>query len=248
MHINCVAIREGGMNMYRYNNNQEVIGKYIDNLSDEYKTILKNTILEEKEDVYSRSVSNYLGIDNEIKMDFLSDLYKESLQNHILEIASHVVMILGIFFMIIALVIGFNEYEGVTITGTVIWVIGIILLKFKDLLKYNRIHTMRNDRAILNYCVIITWIELEIIAANIYSKSINSPGNSIISSFLHDNYINREEAECLRDFLRMRNNIIHDTNNRYKPKEINDMLKKVQTIIKKLKNNSTVHDKILNNG
>ena len=83
--------------MYRYNNNQEVIGKYIDNLSNEYKTILKNTILEEKEDVDNRSVNDYLGIKNEIKMDFLSDLYKESLQNHILEIASRVVMILGIF-------------------------------------------------------------------------------------------------------------------------------------------------------
>ena len=72
-------------------------------------------------------------------------------------------------------------------------------------------------------------------AADIYAESKLMPIHSIISKFLEDNYINKVEAERLREFLKMRNNIVHDTDNNYKTEEIKDALEGVESIINSLK-------------
>ena len=62
--------------MYK-NNNEDKIEKYLDDLAEEYKTLLLNRLLEVSGNIENLNVCDLLRIDNEIKRPFLSEYRRQ---------------------------------------------------------------------------------------------------------------------------------------------------------------------------
>ena len=147
-------------------------------------------------------------------------------------------------FLSICEIIDSVKSEGMVLLSLVITFMGVIMILMSEMYPnkwyYSNQKVSNNSeesRAILEYRVVSAWRELEGFATDIYSENIILPTGSIISSLLNDNYINQKEADFLKDFLKMRNNIVHDINNNYELDEMRNMLKRVQHIINKLNDN-----------
>lgn len=222
--------------------NEEKIERYLDDLADEYKELLLKRLLEVSGTIENLSVSELLRIDNEIKKPLLPDYRRHQRRQRVVLIAGMLYAIMGIMLLAMFEMIDSLRYDGMTLVALVITFLGLLMSLMSVMLPSSKYplgkHETRNtedDRAIWEYSVVKTWRELEGVAADIYTESKAMSTSSIISIFLQDNYINKGEAEMLREFLKMRNNIVHDTDNNYKLEEIKDMLKGVQSILNNLK-------------
>ena len=223
-------------------NNEEKIERYLDNLAVEYKELLLKRLLEVSGTIEDLSVSELLRIDTEIKKPLLADYWRRQRRQRIMLMAGMLYAIMGIMLLAMFEMIDSFRYDGMTLVALVISFLGLLMSLMsvmmpnsRSLLSKHETRSMEDNRALWEYGVVKTWRELEGIAADIYSESKTMPTYSIISKFLEDNYINKVEAERLREFLKMRNNIVHDTDNNYKLEEIKDALKAVESIINCLK-------------
>lgn len=222
--------------------NEEKIERYLDDLADEYKELLLKRLLEVSGTIENLSVSDLLRIDNEIKKPLLADYRRQQRRKRVILMAGMLYAIIGIMLLTMLEMVDSLRYDGMTLVALVITFLGLLMSLMSEMLpsskyfsgKHEAINT-EDDRALWEYSVVKTWRELEGIAADIYMDSKSTTTSSILSKFSQDNYINKDEAETLREFLKMRNNIVHDTDNNYKLQEIKDMLKGVQNIINNLK-------------
>ena len=229
--------------MYK-NNNEYKIEKYLDDLAEEYKTLLLNRLLEVSGNIENLNVCDLLRIDNEIKRPFLSEYRRQLRRKRVFQMSGVLYAIMGIMFLSICEIIDSVKSEGMVLLSLVITFMGVIMILMSEMYPnkwyYSNQKVSNNSeesRAILEYRVVSAWRELEGFATDIYSENIILPTGSIISSLLNDNYINQKEADFLKDFLKMRNNIVHDINNNYELDEMRNMLKRVQHIINKLNDN-----------
>ena len=88
---------------------------------------------------------------------------------------------------------------------------------------------------IYEYEVIATWRSLEGIVNDIsINENVKTP-RSIIDFLSQNHFIDENEHNILKDFLKMRNNIVHFNDNNYSSSEIKEMLDKVNKIIDKVK-------------
>lgn len=229
--------------MYK-NNNEDKIEKYLDDLAEEYKTLLLNRLLEVSGNIENLNVCDLLRIDNEIKRPFLSEYRRQLRRKRVFQMSGVLYAIMGIMVLSICEIVDSVKSEGMVLFSLVIIFMGVIMILMSEMYPnkwyYSNQKVSNNSeesRAILEYRVVSAWRELEGFATDIYSENIILPTGSIISSLLNDNYINQKEADFLKDFLKMRNNIVHDINNNYELDEMRNMLKRVQHIINKLNDN-----------
>lgn len=222
--------------------NEEKIERYLDDLADEYKELLLKRLLEVSGTIENLSVSDLLRIDNEIKKPLLADYRRQQRKKRVILMAGISYSIMGIMLLTMFEMVDSLRYEGMTLVALVITFLGLLMSLMSVMLPNSKNffgkHEVRNtedDRVLLEYSVVKTWRELEGVAADISMDSKAITTSSILSKFSQDNYINNDEAETLREFLKMRNNIVHDTDNNYKLQEIKDMLKGAQSIINNLK-------------
>lgn len=153
---------------------------------------------------------------------------------------------LGLVLLIVNYKYGPKKYDGfelITFTILMMSLTASLLAIFVRIRHDNVSHyigdRVDDKKVLLEYQVVKTWRDIEGIAADIYSDEKWRPYHSIIEKFLEDSYINRVEAEELKDFLKMRNNIIHDTNNNYDTKTMLNTLKEVEKIVDNLKKATT---------
>lgn len=222
--------------------NEDKIERYLDDLAVEYKELLLKRLLEVSGTIENLSVSELLRIDTEIKKPLLAEYRRQQRRQRAMLMAGMLYAIMGIMLLTMFEMIDSFRYDGVTLVALVITFLGLLMSLMsvmipnsKNPLSKHEPRSMEDNRAIWEYSVVKTWRELEGIAADIYAESKTMPTHSIISKFLEDNYINKVEAERLREFLKMRNNIVHDTDNNYKLEEIKNALKGVESIINSLK-------------
>lgn len=224
-------------------NKEDKIERYLDDLAIEYKELLLKRLLEVSGSIENLSVTDLLRIDTEIKKPLLADYRRQQRRQRTILMAGMVYAIMGIMILISFKMINSSfKYDGITLMALVITFLGLLMSLFSIMMpisKYplskHEIKSMANNRVMLEYSVVKTWRDLEGIAADLYTESKVMPTHSIISRLLEDNYINIVGAEKLRTFLKMRNNIVHDTNNNYALEEIETMLKEVDAIINSLK-------------
>lgn len=80
--------------------------------------------------------------------------------------------------------------------------------------------------------------KLRVIEGIVNDISINSQvktPRSIIQFLIENRFIDEDESTTLKEFLKVRNNIVHSTNNRYTTTELRTMLDDVDKIISKIK-------------
>ena len=78
------------------------------------------------------------------------------------------------------------------------------------------------------------WRELEGIVEDISITSQINTSNSVIKFLAENHFIDNNEFNILREFLKMRNNIVYATDIKYTTEELKQMLGERNLIINKL--------------
>lgn len=223
------------------NSNTEKIEKYLEELSEEYKDMLLKRLLETSDSIENLSVSELLRIDSEIKKSLILENQKTQYRQRTMISAGMIYAIMGIVLLMSFEMVDSFKYEGMNLFALVLTFLGFMISLVGLMLPNNKLLSSRrvakkkqDDKSLLEYKVVKTWRALEGIATDIYTEREALSISSIISMFLEDGYIDIYEAKTLKGFLKMRNSIVHDTDNNYSQDEILRMLKEAENILIKL--------------
>lgn len=224
------------------------IEKCLDELADEYKELLFSALVSKSNSRDKLSVSDLIKIDGEVKRPLFKE-YKTQIKRQ------KAILTIGILYMFLAIVIflGFLFDESfdsmitinkdfLTVMSITFSVLGCImsvlsylfsLLAKKAVLIKNR--TQKVNIELLEYIVVIKWRELEGVVNDICSGQTVKTAKSVIT-FLKDNQlIDQDEYVQLKNFLRLRNNIVHSDESNYTAEEIEKAINNIEVIINKCK-------------
>lgn len=226
--------------------NNEKIEKYLDELSNEYKTLLFQALVSRSKSMDELSISELLRIDNEIKRPLLEDYQKQQKKRKTLLLAGLLYMFMGFTMYIVYEIMNTNFMYGsrdiIPLISMVIGFVGLFIsifsFVFTSSLNSNTRHLDREKKespALLEYEVITKWRELEGIVNDISIETNVKTPRSIIEFLAENQFIDSSEYSQLKDFLKMRNNVAHATKDTYSSKEIIEMMSKIEVIIEKVK-------------
>ena len=95
--------------------------------------------------------------------------------------------------------------------------------------------TQTEATKLLSFEVITKWRELEGIVSDLAENNSTPTPRSVIEYLSSNNFIDKSEYIILKDFLKMRNNIVHSSNVDISTDEIKTAINNVDQIIAKLK-------------
>lgn len=231
------------MNIYPSN---EKIEKYLDELSDEYKELLFKALLSRSSSVDNLSVSELLRLDAEIKKPLLENYQRQQKRRKMLLVSGLTYMFLGLFMFVFFKVFNsdfiYNRDDIVSLMSVVIGFVGFIVSVLSFALPTIRTSSSKHaesnkggDLSLLEYEVIAKWRELEGVVNDISINSDVKTPRSIIDFLAENQFIDNEEYRILKEFLKMRNNVVHSTDTNYSEKELKDTIAKIEKIIEKIK-------------
>ena len=226
--------------------NNEKIERYLDELADEYKELLFNALISRTKDLDNLSVSELLRLDNEIKKPLFENYQRQQRRRKMLQIAGLTYMLLGGLIFVVYELLDSNFMYGthdiISLISVVIGFMGLFISIFSFMLptiyqssSKNIDRAEKNNLSFLEYKVVTKWRELEGIVNDIsINTSVKTP-RSVIEFLLESKFIDDDEYAILKEFLKMRNNIVHSAERRYSIEEIKTLVEKIDKIIDKLK-------------
>ncbi len=223
--------------------NNEKIEKYLDELAKEYKVLLYKALVSRSKPLDDLSVSELLRLDNEIKKPLFEDYQRQQRRRRMLFIVGLTYMLMGVFcFFLLKIINGYNDFENtIFLISGVFTIIGLFAtlfsLAFQTLGIYPKKSLKRSEEytALLEYEVVAKWREIEGIVNDISLNANVKTPRSIICFLLENHFIDDNEYVILKDFLKIRNNIVHSTNNLYSESAIKEIIDKVDNIIDRIK-------------
>lgn len=226
--------------------NNEKIVKYLDELADEYKTLLFKALVSRSKSVDDLSVSELLRLDNEIKKPLLEDFQRQQRKRRMLLTMGLTYMFLGfLIFIMFEIVNGDFHYEMRNMGSLMSIVIGFVGL-FASILSFamptlslssNKHMNGKKEEtmALLEYEVVTKWRELEGLVNDISINTDVKTPRSIIGFLADNQFVDENEYKLLKSFLKMRNDIVHSAGSAYSSNEINELIDKIEKIIEKIK-------------
>ena len=226
--------------------NNEKIERYLDELADEYKELLFNALISRTKDLDNLSVSELLRLDNEIKKPLFENYQRQQRRRNMLQIAGLTYMLLGGLIFVAYELLDSNftpgTHDTISLISIVIGFMGLFISIFSFMLptiyqssSKNIDRAEKNNLSFLEYKVVTKWRELEGIVNDIsINTSVKTP-RSVIEFLLESKFIDDDEYAILKEFLKMRNNIVHSAERRYSIEEIKTLVEKIDKIIDKLK-------------
>lgn len=226
--------------------NNDKIEKYLDELAEEYKELLFTALISRTPNLDDLSVSELLRLDNEIKKPLLVNYQKQQRRKKMLLVMGLTYMFLGFFTIIIFKLIKSNFIYGtddvITLMSLVISFIGFVISIFSVALPNTFFSTSKyiekkssESLPLKEYEVITKWRELEGIVNDISINANVQTPRSVIQFLTENKFIDNDENTLLRNFLKIRNNIVHSTDTTYSVEEITSMLCEVDKVIAKIK-------------
>lgn len=224
----------------------EKIEKYLDELADEYKELLFNALISRTKDLDNLSVSELLRLDSEIKKPLFENNQRQQRRRRMLQIAGLSYMLFGfiIFFgyVLFDSRLIYGTFDVIPLVSAIVGSIGLMIILFSFMIptisqtSSPKIYSKESSKfSIYEYKVVAKWRELEGIVNDISINSSVKAPRSIIE-FLSDNkFIDEHEYLSLKEFLKIRNNIVHSTEHTYSIEEIKNSVGEVDKIIEKLK-------------
>lgn len=228
--------------------NNEKIEKYLDELSKEYRTLLFSAFISNAKSLDELSLSELLRLDTEIKKPLLDDYQKQQKQQkrwRLLFIVGVIYMFLGIATFLAEQIRSTdminNPKAMIQIISVVLSLVGLLIsiysvaFYFMKPIVRNRIKDKNEESPILlEYEVVSKWRKIEGIVNDLsVDLNIKSPRSSL--QFLIENkFIDNKENIVLKEFLKIRNDIVHSSNEVYSSKKIEEKLIEVNRIILKL--------------
>ena len=224
----------------------EKIEKYLDELADEYKTLLFKALVSRSKSVDDLSVSELLRLDNEIKKPLLEDYQKQQKRRRMLLTMGLTYMFLGFLtFIMFEIINGNFHYEMRNMGSLMSIIIGFVglftcILSFAmptlSLSPNKHINGEKGQTmALLEYEVVTKWRELEGLVNDISINTNVKTPRSIIEFLADNHFVDENEYKLLKNFLKMRNDIVHSMGSEYSSDEINKLIDKIDKIIEKIK-------------
>lgn len=226
--------------------NNDKIEKYLDELSEEYKELLFNALISRSKSLDDISVSELLRLDNEIKKPLLSDYQRQQKRRKLFITAGVTYIIVGFcmffFYAIMRSDFILSTDRIIPLMSLTISLVGLCVTAFSFVLPstktdaYRSLEHSKNDISkLVAYSVITQWRELEGIVNDLAESNNVSTPRSIIEYLLSNNLIDKEESDILKDFLKLRNSIVHSSDVKYSTEDIKKASNKIAQIIEKLK-------------
>lgn len=226
--------------------NNDKIEKYLDELSEEYKVLLFKALIEQSRSLDNLSVSELLRLDSEIKKPLFRNYQRQQKRRRVFLIGGLVYMFVGFFLLIFYKLIEYDNSlspaDIIPLMAMTISFVGFILTIFSFALTTLKISSTKqkadvkkDSLALLEYEVITKWRDLEGIANDIsVDKGATNTPRSVIEYLFNNQFIDGEEYGLLKQFLKMRNDIVHSTGIIYSANEIENTVNNVDHILKKL--------------
>lgn len=226
--------------------NNEKIEKYLDELAAEYKELLFNALISRTKDLDNLSVSELLRLDNEIKKPLFENYQKQQRRRRMLQIAGLFYMLLGFiifaFYGLLDPQFIYGTDDIIFFISVVIGFMGLIISMFSFMVptisqssSKNIYRKESNNLSVLEYEVVTKWRELEGIVNDISINANVETPRSIIEFLSENKFIDDDEYSTLKEFLKMRNSIVHSAEYRYSIQEIKTSIEKINKVIDKLK-------------
>lgn len=218
------------------------IEAYLDEFSAEYRELLFEQMLKESIDIDDLNVSRLIKIDNDIK-EYMRNRTQQKKANKFRRIG-YLYIMLGIltFFMGQALtqidVIESDfEMKLIPIVSLVVSIAGMVVSLLPDLLSSRKRQEDKSNlsQKLLYFEVIECWNSFESLC-NTYLKPLKRTTSlSVIQSLQDAKIITPEERDKLRDFIRVRNAIVHGTSHPFSSEEIVEAIKSLSIIADHIK-------------
>ena len=226
--------------------NNEKIEKYLDELSDEYKELLFKALVSRSKSLDSLCVSDLLRLDTEIKKPLFEDYQRQQKRRKMLLSMGLTYMFFGFLFFVLFQMLNsdyiYNSNRTFLLMSVIIGFMGFIISVLSFALPTLRSSSSRHivnykgkTSALIEYEVIIKWRELEGMVNDISIGAHVKQPRSIIEFLWENQFIDSNDYVMLRDFLKMRNNVVHSAHNNYSEEELKDMVSKLDKIIEKIK-------------
>lgn len=226
--------------------NNEKIQKYLDELSVEYKELLFNALLERSKPIDDISISELLRLDNEIKKPLIENYQKQQKRRKMFFVYGLMYMLLGIIMLLMYYTIKSDIFHGtdgiVLLISIVVSIVGLFISAFSFVMPMSKANTPKQKfpsqteaTKLLSFEVITKWRELEGIVSDLAENNSIPTPRSIIEYLSSNNFIDKAECVILKDFLKMRNNIVHSSDVDISTDEIKTAINNVDQIIAKLK-------------
>lgn len=220
------------------------IEKYLDELSNEYKKLLYIELVARTNPLDDLSVSELLRMDSEIKKYLLADYKKKQRRDYILFRLGLLYIISGAFIFLLSKVFWKNDQNGIgnilSLISCIIAFIGFIFVLYSFATQIFGVVTSKYNASseecskVLEYEIVGKWRELEGIVEDISLTSQLDTSKTVIQFLAENHFIDDNEVNILRKFLKMRNNIVYATDINYTTEELKKMLGEINHIINKL--------------
>lgn len=219
----------------------EKIEKYLNELSDEYKELLFKALISQSDSMENLSVSDLLRLDAEIKRPLMEDYKRlQRRRNRLLSVG--LAYTFSGFFLYILFQLTYSDriwdvhqiFKLISLMIAMIGLFAIVMALISPIMSKSSkriINSKKDTKPLLEYELFTKWRELEGKVNDISGNNNVKAYSSIIEYLSKNNLINDDEYQMLKEFLKMRNNIVHNANNEYSETELNDMINKVNGII-----------------
>lgn len=224
--------------------NDEKIEKYLNELSNEYKTLLYKALISRSKPLDEPSVSELLRLDNEIKKPLFEDYQKQKRYRHMLSTIGLTYIFMGAVCYFLYIFITNEHYDrgtAIILMSGVVSIIGMVMVLYSftaqniKIFPQKDIKSTEESSAILKYEVVNKWRELEGMVNDISLNTCASTPRSSLDYLLENHFIDEEEYNILKVFLKIRNSIVHSNDNLYSESDIKETIDKVNKIIDKIK-------------
>ena len=225
--------------------NDKKIAMYLNELGEEYKDLLLETLLKKSNSVDDLSVSELLRIDNDVKKYLQRQ--EDSRKNRKFLVLGITYVLGGIFMYLFSeIIIKFDDMRYLSPAGLIqlmsitMGFVGIIAAFYSFLRSSPRDKLHKNisndneNKKLLEYEVISTWRELEGICNDIALENDIVTRRSVINLLENENLITDDEKILLTHFLKLRNSIVHSDEVEITMQEMRNVIKEVNEFIEKL--------------
>lgn len=224
----------------------EKIQRYLDELSSEYEDLLFKALIESSKSIDDISISELLRLDNEIKKPLIENYQKQQKRRKKFFLYGLIYMFLGIIILLSYYTVESDIFHGtdgiVLLISIILSAVGLFVSAFSFVIPMPKLDTVKyrstsqtETTKLLSFEVIAKWRELEGIVSDLAEYSSIPTPRSIIEYLSSSNFIDKDEYIMLKDFLKMRNNIVHSSDIYMSSDEIKLAINNIDQIITRLK-------------
>ena len=224
--------------------NQEKIEKYLDELSDEYRTLLFNALIAQSSSPEDLNISDLLRLDNDVKKHLRPEYKKYEKKRKVLFIGGFSYMLLGIFIFLCFEISNMNYHSAdpMSLVSLLLGFMGFIFCVLSFALPASTFSSKsrnanKNEElmSLLKYEAIAKWRDIEGLVNDLaVGERVYSP-MSAIAYLSKSNLIDKEEQNMLRSLLKLRNEIAHSSDFTYSYDDVRKILNDAESVLVKLK-------------